>query len=46
MSSQEKLSYYMESAGLDNGVEMIVAAFLVVSVILGALIAKCILSDD
>ena len=46
MSSQQKLEYYMESAGFDNGVELLVGAFLVVSIACGALIAKCILGKE
>ena len=36
----------MESAGFDNGVELLVGAFLVVSIACGALIAKCILGQE
>jgi len=49
MSSTEKIEYYMEAAGFDRGVEALVAAILIMSVAIGALIAQCIInrsSDD
>ena len=44
MSSYEKTEYFMEAAGLDHGVEALVACLVVVSIISGAVLAKCLVS--
>ncbi len=44
MSSYEELNYFMESAGFDHGVEALIACLMVVSIIMGAVLAKCLVS--
>lgn len=44
MSSYDKTEYFMEAAGFDQGVEMLIACLLIVSIISGAMITKCCLS--
>lgn len=44
MSSYDKTEYFMEAAGFEQGVEMLIACLLIVSIISGAMITKCCLS--
>ena len=46
MSSYEKTEYFMEAAGFTYGPELVVASLLTVSVVLGAVIASCILNRN
>ena len=46
MSSYEKTEYYMEAAGFEYGPEALIAVLLVISIVLGAVIASCILNKD
>ena len=45
MSSYQELEYFMEAAGLDHGVEALVATLVVISVICGAILAKCLVGN-
>ena len=46
MSSYEELEYFMESSGLEQGPEALVAVLLGISLVLGALLARCMLSKS
>ena len=43
MSAAQKADYFMEAAGFEHGYEMICGSIAFLSVVLGALIAKCFL---
>ena len=43
MSSYEELEYFSQMAGFDHGPEILIACLIAVSIIAGAIIAKCML---
>ena len=43
MSSYEELEYFFESAGFDNGPQILIGILILSSIILGALIAELLL---
>jgi len=43
MSSYEELEYFFESAGFDNGPQILICVLILASIILGAVIAECLL---
>ena len=43
MSSYEELEYFFESAGFENGPQILIAVLILTSVILGAIIAELLL---
>ena len=46
MSSYEELEYFFESAGYDNGPQILIGVIILASIILGALIAELLLRNS